>query len=70
MTGRRRLRDLGLLEFHIGLIGTWTVMLPVAFATGWIYSVVFVNVLSIVALIVGSASAAQAAWADRKNPQT
>jgi hypothetical protein len=50
---------------HAALAVAWLVMVPVALATGWIYSIVFVSACSIYANAIGHASAWQAAKAEQ-----
>lgn len=42
--------------FDLGRVAVWAVMVPVAFVTGWLQSVVFVSLLSLWALV-------ESAWA-------
>jgi hypothetical protein len=49
---------------HAFLTIVWLVMIPVALATGWIYSIVFVSAISIYANVAGHFSAWQAARAE------
>lgn len=65
-----RWRAPGMLEAMLCLLVATSVLLPLAFVTGWIRSIIFVNVLSICALQVTAIVGVVSALADRKNPQT
>ena len=51
---------------HLGLMVGWALLIPVSYLTGWIYQVWFVNLLSLVALILASFAAYQATRAEVK----
>jgi hypothetical protein len=51
---------------HGTLTVVWLVMVPVALATGWISSLIFISACSIYANAVGHFSAWQAARAERE----
>lgn len=60
MTGKK------LKWLHLGLVITWLTLWATAAITGWINSVAFVSHMSMVALVLGSASAWQAARTEEK----
>jgi hypothetical protein len=54
----------GLKRAHMTLTLAWGAMLPIAYLTGWLKSVVFVSLISIYANFVGHFSAWQASRAE------
>lgn len=55
-----------LRRLHLGLTIAWLVMIPVAFVTGWLYSLAFISAISIYANVAGHFSAWQAARAEEQ----
>ncbi len=47
----------------------WIILIPVSFATGWVNQTAYVSALSLVALVLGSWSAWQAARVEVKQDQ-
>ena len=56
-------------RFHLGLIAAWALLIPASYLTRWIYEVWFVNLLSLVALILASLAGWQAAHSGAKVEQ-
>jgi len=56
----------GLKWVHFGLVVFWIILWIAAAITGWINSVAFVSHISMVALVLASASAWQAARTEQK----
>lgn len=48
-------------KMHTVLTCVWALMIPIAIATGWIYSIVFVSAISLYANLAGHWSAHEAA---------
>lgn len=54
----------GLRRFHGVLTVLWALLIPVAFATGWIFSLAFISAISLYANVAGHFSSWQAARAE------
>ena len=56
------------MVLHAVLTIAWTLCIPLAFFTGWIYSLAFISAISIYANVAGHFSAYQAARAEQNSP--